>query len=171
MFWCIKYCWLVGVFFLFVLDGCNCDLVKEKEYYEKGEVKSIITKDCYDNFIGYEHFTIDGELAFSLRYENGVPQKPFEGLPWVHIIWNKSDYFCGDSLVVEVDLASPPLLDVEFSLEDDQGIIEFSKKPYVYRRLINSDLKYLRLKAEFRLNGEKWATIRRRIDLECEQEN
>ena len=66
--------------FSFGLIGCQCDIVNETTYYKEGNPKTIITKKC-DEILKYQHYTVDGELAFLLNYSKSEPQKKFEGRP------------------------------------------------------------------------------------------
>ena len=161
---------------LFVLLGCHCDTIKEKHcdiikeklFYKNGNIKIITTKNCNNEILKYEHYTEDGELAFSMDYKNSQPQEPYEGLPWVHLIWNNMKPFIGDSINLEVDLVTPPQLEIKFSIEDNESTHEFPKKDkYFYSKIAKDTIENIKLKAIFLLNNKKWVTAKRSILLKC----
>lgn len=151
------------------LLSCQCDTVKDKILYEDGNIKTITTKNCTDELLKYEHYTVDGELAFSLNYKKDEPLKPFEGRPWVHLIWNNMHPFIGDTIYLEVHLVTPPKLEVKFSIEDNDGIVKNLKiDKYIYSKVANDTVEIIPLKAVFLLNKKKWVTVKKSIQLKCE---
>src|SRR5688572_32996705 len=95
------------------LCSCKCDTVLNKTFYDSGKVKTITTENCKHEILKYEHYTMDGQLAFSLNYVNSVPQEPLQGRPWVHLVWNTMDPFLGDTINLEIDLIKPPKMEVK----------------------------------------------------------
>ncbi len=157
---------LTGLFF-FGLISCQCDTVEDKILYKEGNPKVVITKNC-NEILKYEHYTIDGELAFALKYDNSNPQKPFEGRPWVHLIWANINPFIGDTINLEIDLVAPPEIELEFSVEDDNGIAKLTKSDnYIYKEIANDTVENIKLKAVFLFKGEKWMTVKRDFQLTC----
>lgn len=153
---------------LVVLLGCQCDTIEDKVLYKDGNPKVVITKNCNDEILKYEHYTVDGELAFTLKYNNSNPQKPYEGRPWVHLIWGNTNPFIGDTINLEIDLVAPPEIEVEFSVEDDNGIAKLTKSDnYIYKVVANDTVENIKLKAVFLFKGEKWITAKRDLQLTC----
>jgi hypothetical protein len=152
------------------LLGCQCDTIEDKTLYKEGNPKIVITKNCKE-VLKYEHYTVDGELAFTLKYDKSEPQKPFEGRPWVHLIWKDMQPSLGDTIYLEIEMVSPPKITIELTVEDDKGTSNLSvvNGNYIYKSIANDTIENIQLKAIFFFDNEKWATVKKTIRIECKK--
>ncbi|MFT5970293.1 MAG: hypothetical protein ACI8ZO_000801 [Flavobacteriales bacterium] len=153
------------------LISCKCDNEVVEGRYENKALKYFYIIDCNTNHITeYGHYTIDGELGFGLAYIDGIPQKPFIGSPWIHLIWEKSNHFLGDTIALEIDIATPPKLTSKFSIHSDEGVvIDFPKdSTFNYFIYANDSIETFQLRLTYYLDGVKWVTVKKQLTIECE---
>jgi hypothetical protein len=88
--------------------------------------------------------------------------------PWIHQIWNESTYEIGDTIIFNIDVATPPKFDLVFSINEEK--LKQTKKMkqgmdvYEFVKVKESNGEKLNLMAEYYLDGKKWITFKRSIE-------
>lgn len=162
---------------LITLSGCDCKEVADKQYYPSYDVKSVVTRNCDNEILRYDHYNINGKKCFVLAYENNAPKKAIEGSAWIHFIHDTpgpNDYVIGDTMSISIDMATPPMLESRLYVEHNGNKINLSKDSkyrhfesstgdttYIYKAIASKQREEINFIGVYYLNGEKWVTFKR----------
>lgn len=168
--------------YLVQLYSCKCASHEESTYYGNARIRTTTEKDCNNNLLRFASYQFDSTCdVFELYYDKGRPDTMC-GRPWTHVIWNKEEYYVGDTVELIIDVAEPPLLESEFNITDNDGNTEFAimnsynfkwtrngkneeflvpGRYYKYQTIVNDTFEEIKLKNTYRYLDKSWATVTR----------
>lgn len=161
------------ILIVLIAAGCEeddiCNDIIEENYYSNDSVMTRVISDCKGVLKSFEHLNIDGDNCFKIDYTKINSNKCYIGKPWIHQIWNESIYEVGDTILFYIDVSKPPNFDLILTINGkeikNQKKMRQGMSVYEFSRIKEMDNEKLQMKVVYYLDGIKWITFKRSIDL------